>query len=46
VAVLPGEGSMVLTGDGLLLVTEVQQDGAAPVCASEVLTSLSMKLGT
>ncbi|MGC8874797.1 MAG: methionyl-tRNA formyltransferase, partial [Chloroflexia bacterium] len=44
VEVRPGEGSVVLTGDGALLLTEVQLEGMPPMCASEVLISLSQTL--
>jgi methionyl-tRNA formyltransferase len=40
-----GEGVVVLTGDASILLTTVQFDGGAEVCASEVLTSLSHTLG-
>lgn len=40
-----GEGSIVLTGDGALLVTTVQFEGDSPARADEVLTSLSHTLG-
>ncbi|MDA2909458.1 hypothetical protein MYX04_00825 [Nitrospiraceae bacterium AH_259_D15_M11_P09] len=45
VAVKPGRGSVVLTGDDALLLTEVQMDGGEVLCASELLTSLSQTLG-
>jgi methionyl-tRNA formyltransferase len=44
VEVLPGTGSIVLTGDGELLVTDVQLEGEERVCASKVLSSLTMTL--
>jgi methionyl-tRNA formyltransferase len=44
VEVRPGEGVVVLTGDGALLLTEVQPEGMPPVCAAEVLQSLSQTL--
>ncbi len=44
VQVRPGEGALVLTGDGVLLLTQVQLEGMAPTCASEVLHSLSQTL--
>jgi methionyl-tRNA formyltransferase len=40
-----GEGSVVLTGDGALMLTRVQLDGDEPRCAAEVLDSLSHTLG-
>lgn len=43
--VLPGKGAVVLTGDGALLVTRVQTEGGAEVCAADVLDSLSITLG-
>jgi methionyl-tRNA formyltransferase len=43
--VRPGEGAVVSTGDGALLVREVQLEGEGPRNASEVLTSPSMVLG-
>jgi hypothetical protein len=45
VEVLPGRGSVVLTGDGSLLLTRVEMEGAGEVCAAEVLDSISMTLG-
>jgi methionyl-tRNA formyltransferase len=41
----PGEGAVVLTGDGALLVTRVQLQGGPVVFASEILNSLSATLG-
>lgn len=41
----PGEGSVVLTGDGALLLTQVQLEGGDIVCASDVLDSVSQTLG-
>ena len=43
--VRPGEGSIVLTGDGALLLTEVQPCGEGPVCASQILDRPSLTLG-
>lgn len=45
VEVRPGEGSVVLTGDGALLITEVQLDGEPRVGAADVLNSLAQTLG-
>jgi methionyl-tRNA formyltransferase len=45
VEVRPGEGSAVLTGDGSLLLTEVQIEGGEIVCATDVLNRLSQTLG-
>lgn len=45
IEVRPGEGSVVLTGDGALLLTQVQMEGAEIVCAADVLNSLSQTLG-
>jgi methionyl-tRNA formyltransferase len=45
VGVYPGQGSLVLTGDGVLLLREVQLVGGERVCASEILTSVSQTLG-
>ncbi|MBL8146684.1 MAG: methionyl-tRNA formyltransferase-like protein [Anaerolineae bacterium] len=45
VEVRSGEGSVVLTGDGALLLTNVQFEGEPRRNASEVLTSLSHTLG-
>lgn len=45
VEVRRGEGSVVLTGDGALLLSEVQVEGGEVVCASNVLSSLSHTLG-
>lgn len=41
----PGEGSVVLTGDGALLLTQVQLEGGDIVSAAEVLDSVSQTLG-
>jgi len=43
--VRPGEGSLVLTGDGALLLTKVQLEDGKIVCASDLLNSLSHTLG-
>jgi methionyl-tRNA formyltransferase len=40
-----GEGSIVLTGDGALLLTQVQVENEPVVCASDVLNSLGHTLG-
>ncbi|MEZ4683737.1 MAG: formyltransferase family protein [Caldilineaceae bacterium] len=45
VEICPGEGVVVLTGDGSLLLTEVQLDDGEIVCASELINSLSHTLG-
>jgi methionyl-tRNA formyltransferase len=45
VEVRRGEGTMVLTGDGALLLTRVQEEGGEVACAAEVLNSLSLTLG-
>lgn len=45
VEVRNGEGSVVLTGDGALLLSRVQLDGDEPACASDVLNRLSLTLG-
>lgn len=45
VEVVRGEGSVVLTGDGALLITQVQLEGGVIACASDVLISLSQTLG-
>lgn len=45
VEVLDGHGSVALTGDGALLVQQVQYDGEPSVCATEAITRLSMTLG-
>lgn len=44
VEVRPGNGTVVLTGDGALLLKQVQLDGDAIACASDVLTSPSQTL--
>jgi methionyl-tRNA formyltransferase len=44
VEIRPGVGSVVLTGDGALLLTEVQLEEGKNVCASEILNSLSHTL--
>ena len=45
VDVRPGEGIVVLTGDGSLLLTEVQLADGAPCCPSSIVTSVSTTLG-
>lgn len=45
VEVRRGEGSVVLTGDGALLLTRVQREGEAEAAATEVLNRLSQTLG-
>ena len=45
VEVWPGEGSVVLTGDGTLLLTQVQMESDIIVCAADVLNSLAQTLG-
>ncbi len=44
VEVRPGDGTVVLTGDGALLLKQVQLEGDAIACASDVLTSPSQTL--
>lgn len=41
----PGEGVVVLTGDGSLLVTRVQREGGEVLPAAEVLNSINHTLG-
>ena len=45
VEVRPGEGTVVLTGDGCLLLTRVQPEGGEVVCAADVLHAQSQTLG-
>ena len=45
VEIRTGEGSVVLTGDGSLLIEDVQVEGSDIVCASEVINRLSYTLG-
>jgi methionyl-tRNA formyltransferase len=45
VQVIPDQGTVVLTGDGALLIKRVQYDGEDAVCANTVLNSLSQTLG-
>jgi methionyl-tRNA formyltransferase len=45
VEVWPGEGSVVLTGDGALLLTDIQIEGEARRNASEILNRFSHTLG-
>jgi methionyl-tRNA formyltransferase len=45
VEVFPGEGSVVLTGDGALLLSEVQMEGGETVNSAELLNRLSYTLG-
>ena len=44
--VRPGVGTVVLTGDGALLLTQVQWEGEPPVTADTILNSLSCTLNT
>jgi methionyl-tRNA formyltransferase len=45
VEIKKGKGVVVLTGDGTLLLTQVQVEGAVPKRADEILQSLSSTLG-
>jgi len=45
VQIIPNTGSVILTGDGALLLTEIQIDRGDIVCASDVLKSLRCTLG-
>lgn len=45
VEIVPDRGSAILTGDGLLLVEEVQLEGEAQVPAADLLNKLSITLG-
>jgi methionyl-tRNA formyltransferase len=45
VDIRPNEGTVVLTGDGTLLLTKVQIEGGEIVCASEILKSPRQTLG-
>ena len=45
VEVRPGEGSLVLTGDGPLLLTCVQLEGEEVACAADVLNAVGQTLG-
>jgi methionyl-tRNA formyltransferase len=45
IEVIPKQGSVVLTIDGALMVTQVQFEGEATFCAAEVLNSLGQTLG-
>lgn len=45
VEVRPGEGTVVLTGDGALLLTRVEIEGRGIVCAADVLNRLDHTLG-
>jgi methionyl-tRNA formyltransferase len=45
VEIRPGEGSVVLTGDGCLLITRIQVEGEQPMCAADLLNSISGTLG-
>jgi hypothetical protein len=42
---VPGVGSLVLAGDGPLLLTRVQLEGGERVCAADVLKRLSQRVG-
>jgi methionyl-tRNA formyltransferase len=45
VQVLPGEGTVVMTGDGALLLMQVQRDGGDAQSADEVLDRISLTVG-
>jgi len=45
VEVKPGEGSIVLTGNGCLMLKTVQIEGSNTVCAADLLKHLSQTLG-
>lgn len=45
VEVLPDEGSVVLTGDGTLLLTQVQVKGDEVACAADVIRRVGQTLG-
>lgn len=45
VEIRPGEGTIVLTGNGSLLITRVQIHGEGISCACDVLNSINMTLG-
>jgi methionyl-tRNA formyltransferase len=45
VKILPGEGILVLTGDGGLLVQDVQLEMGDVINASELIRSISLTLG-
>jgi methionyl-tRNA formyltransferase len=45
VEILPNRGSVVLTGDGQLLVTRVQWENEPPRCGAETLKQMSVTLG-
>ena len=45
IEVRPGEGSAVLTGDGALLLGEIQVEDGEIICAADVLHSLEQTLG-
>jgi len=43
--VRPGVGSLILTGDGSILLTQVELESGHTVCAADVLKSLSQTVG-
>jgi methionyl-tRNA formyltransferase len=45
VEIYPEKGSVVLTGNGSLLITKVQTETGEPVCAAEILNSIRHNLG-
>jgi len=45
VEILPGTGALVLTGNGMILVTEMQLEEGQAICAAEMLNSPSVTLG-
>lgn len=42
----PGEGVIVLTGDGSLMLKRIQNESSAPVCAADLLKRLGETLGS
>ena len=46
VEIRPKVGTIVLTGDGALLLTRVQLDGQEPACAADVLNRMTFTLGS
>lgn len=45
VKIIPGDGAVVLTGDGGLLIKKVQIGARETVCATDLLTNLNLTLG-
>jgi methionyl-tRNA formyltransferase len=45
IEIRPGEGVVVLTGDGTILIQTVQMEDELELCASDIINSITAKLG-